>query len=127
MPIPRYERELDRQSADRRFARFYLTAVWDCGPDRPADRRRSGRSPACCTFTRCGRSAPCLPRSPICSPKTLENAKRQFVELYGSALVMNTYLKLALLLVSRARLGSAGPELPHPGEVRQRQAAGRPD
>jgi type IV secretion system protein VirB5 len=34
------------------------------------------------------------------NPKTLENAKRQFVEVYGSALVMNTYLKLALLLVS---------------------------
>jgi type IV secretion system protein VirB5 len=39
------------------------------------------------------------------SPKTLENAKRQFVELYGSALVMNTYLKLALLLVSLVALG----------------------
>ena len=37
--------------------------------------------------------------------KTLENAKRQFVELYGSALVMNTYLKLALLLVSLLALG----------------------
>jgi len=34
------------------------------------------------------------------SPKTLESAKRQFVELYGSALVMNTYLKVALVLVS---------------------------
>ena len=33
------------------------------------------------------------------NPKTLENAKRQFVELYGSALVMNTYLKIALVLV----------------------------
>ena len=33
-------------------------------------------------------------------PKTLESAKRQFVELYGSALVMNTYLKIALVLVS---------------------------
>ena len=31
------------------------------------------------------------------NPKTLENAKRQFVELYGSALVMNTYLKIALV------------------------------
>ena len=31
-------------------------------------------------------------------PKTLDSAKRQFVELYGSALVMNTYLKLALLI-----------------------------
>ena len=39
------------------------------------------------------------------NPKTLENAKRQFVEVYGSALVMNTYLKLALLLVSLLALG----------------------
>jgi type IV secretory pathway TrbF-like protein len=38
-------------------------------------------------------------------PKTIENAKRQFVELYGSALVMNTYLKIALLLVSLIALG----------------------
>src|ERR1700694_2518699 len=39
------------------------------------------------------------------NPKTLENAKRQFVELYGSALVMNTYLKIALVLVSFVALG----------------------
>src|SRR5215212_242128 len=39
------------------------------------------------------------------NPKTLENAKRQFVELYGSALVMNTYLKLALLLACLLALG----------------------
>ena len=39
------------------------------------------------------------------NPKTLENAKRQFVEVYGSALVMNTYLKLALVLVSLLALG----------------------
>ena len=39
------------------------------------------------------------------NPKTLENATRQFVEVYGSALVMNTYLKLALLLVSLLALG----------------------
>src|SRR4026207_2471957 len=38
-------------------------------------------------------------------PKSLENAKRQFVELYGSALVMNTYLKIALVLVSLVALG----------------------
>ncbi|MEO7276336.1 MAG: VirB8/TrbF family protein [Vicinamibacterales bacterium] len=38
------------------------------------------------------------------SPKTLENAKRQFVELYGSALVLNTYLKIALVLVSLVAL-----------------------
>jgi type IV secretory pathway TrbF-like protein len=39
------------------------------------------------------------------SPKTVDNAKRQFVELYGSALVMNTYLKIALVLVSFVALG----------------------
>ena len=33
-------------------------------------------------------------------PKTLENAKRQFVEVYGSSLLLNTYLKIALVLVS---------------------------
>src|ERR1700704_1397897 len=38
-------------------------------------------------------------------PKTIEGAKRQFVELYGSTLVMNTYLKIALLLVSLLALG----------------------
>lgn len=38
-------------------------------------------------------------------PKTIEGAKRQFVELYGSALVMNTYLKIALALVSLVALG----------------------
>lgn len=38
-------------------------------------------------------------------PKSLENAKRHFVELYGSALVMNTYLKIALVLVSLIALG----------------------
>jgi type IV secretory pathway TrbF-like protein len=39
------------------------------------------------------------------NPKTIENAKRQFVELYGSALVMNTYLKIALLLACLIALG----------------------
>ena len=39
------------------------------------------------------------------NPKNLDSAKRQFVELYGSALVMNTYLKLALLLVSLIAVG----------------------
>jgi type IV secretory pathway TrbF-like protein len=37
--------------------------------------------------------------------KTPESAKRQFVELYGSALVLNTYLKIALLLVSLVAVG----------------------
>lgn len=41
-------------------------------------------------------------------PKTLEDAKRQFVELYGSALVMNTYLKIALVLASLVALGLLG-------------------
>jgi type IV secretory pathway TrbF-like protein len=39
------------------------------------------------------------------NPKTHDSAKRQFVELYGSALVMNTYLKIALLLISLLSLG----------------------
>ena len=39
------------------------------------------------------------------NPKTMESAKRQFVELYGSALVMNTYLKIALVLVSLVAVG----------------------
>ena len=42
------------------------------------------------------------------NPKTLENAKRQFVEVYGSALVLNTYLKIALVLVSLVALGLLG-------------------
>jgi type IV secretory pathway TrbF-like protein len=42
------------------------------------------------------------------NPKTLENAKRQFVEVYGSALVLNTYLKIALVLVSLIALGLIG-------------------
>src|SRR6267378_6253909 len=41
-------------------------------------------------------------------PKSLEHAKRQFVELYGSALVMNTYLKIALVLTSLVALGLVG-------------------
>jgi type IV secretion system protein VirB5 len=42
------------------------------------------------------------------NPKTIENAKRQFVELYGSALVMNTYLKIALVLLALVALGLVG-------------------
>jgi type IV secretion system protein VirB5 len=34
------------------------------------------------------------------NPKTLDGAKRQFVELYGSSLVMNTYLKIAVVLLA---------------------------
>ena len=61
------------------------------------------------------------------NPKTLENAKRQFVELYGSALVLNTYLKIALVLVSLVALGLLASELPHRRPVRPGQAAGHPD
>ena len=39
------------------------------------------------------------------TPRTLESAKRQFVELYGSALVLNTYLKIAVVLLSLVALG----------------------
>jgi type IV secretion system protein VirB5 len=35
----------------------------------------------------------------------LEDAKRQYVELFGSALVMNTYLKIALVSVSLVAIG----------------------
>lgn len=35
----------------------------------------------------------------------IENAKRQYVELFGSALVLNTYLKIALLCVSLIAVG----------------------
>ena len=49
-------------------------------------------------------------------PKTLESAKRQFVELYGSALVRTTYLKIARVLVSlgltTSRVGSYAEPLP---------------
>src|SRR5256885_7035335 len=37
-------------------------------------------------------------------PKSLESAKRQFVEVYGSALVMNTYLKIAVVLLTLVAL-----------------------
>ena len=37
---------------------------------------------------------------PPYEPPPIEDAKRQYVELFGSALVMNTYLKVALLAVS---------------------------
>jgi type IV secretion system protein VirB5 len=37
--------------------------------------------------------------------RPLEDAKRQYVELFGSAIVMNTYLKIALLCVSLVALG----------------------
>jgi hypothetical protein len=38
----------------------------------------------------------------------LEDAKRQYVELFGSALVMNTYLKIALLALSLVGIGLIG-------------------
>jgi len=60
-------------------------------------------------------------------PKTIENALRQFVELYGSALVLNTYLKIALLLVSTIAVGLLALNVRNPGQVRQRQAARDPD
>ena len=53
------------------------------------------------------------------NPKTLENAKRQFVELYGSALVMNTYLKIALVLVSLVALGLLALNFHTAGQVRR--------
>lgn len=44
-------------------------------------------------------------RTPAYELPPIENAKRQYVELYGSALVLNTYLKVALLAVCAVALG----------------------
>jgi len=38
-------------------------------------------------------------------PKTLDSAKRQFVEVYGSALVWNTYLKIVVVLLALVAIG----------------------
>jgi type IV secretory pathway TrbF-like protein len=43
--------------------------------------------------------------TPEYQPHLLDDAKRQYVELFGSALVLNTYLKIALLAVSLVALG----------------------
>ena len=59
------------------------------------------------------------------NPKTMESAKRQFVELYGSALVMNTYLKIALVLVSLVALGLLGLNFHTAATVLAGEAAGR--
>jgi type IV secretory pathway TrbF-like protein len=42
---------------------------------------------------------------PAYHPPPIEDAKRQYVELFGSALVMNTYLKIALLCVCLVAVG----------------------
>src|SRR5689334_23339436 len=39
------------------------------------------------------------------APPTFAGAKRQFAELYGFALVVNTYLKIAVVLLSAAVVG----------------------
>ena len=41
-----------------------------------------------------------LPAVAYGTPPPLENARRQYVELFGSPLVMNTYLKIAVLALS---------------------------
>ena len=48
------------------------------------------------------------PTLPPYEPPPIEDAKRQYVELFGSALVMNTYLKVALLAVSSVAVGLVG-------------------
>ena len=40
--------------------------------------------------------------------KTMESARQQFVELYGSSLVLNTYLKIAVVLLSLVALALVG-------------------
>ena len=61
------------------------------------------------------------------NPKTLDSAKRQFVELYGSALVLNTYLKIALVLVSLVALGLLGLNFHTAAKLLPGQAAGHPN
>jgi len=39
------------------------------------------------------------------NPKTIENAKRQFVELYGGPLLLNRYLKIAVVLTTLLAVG----------------------
>ena len=78
------------------------------------DRRRLARpGTSCASSRRVVGGRPWAPPTGDVNPKTLENAKRQFVELYGSALVLNTYLKIALVLVSLVALGLVAPQLPH--------------
>ena len=43
--------------------------------------------------------------APLYELPPIEDAQRQYVELFGSALVMNTYLKIALLCVSLVAVG----------------------
>ena len=54
-------------------------------------------------------------------------ARRRYVEQYGSTLVMNTYLKLALLCLSVVAVGLIGAHPPDPARRAARQAAGHPD
>ena len=49
-------------------------------------------------------SDPPVARKPP-GPAPLNDARRQYVELFGSALVMNTYLKIALVCVSLVAVG----------------------
>jgi type IV secretory pathway component VirB8 len=48
------------------------------------------------------------PLSVDLGPKTIEKAERQFLELHGSALTWNTYLKIALLVVALVCVGLVG-------------------
>ena len=68
-----------------------------------------------------------MPTTADLKPKTLEGAKRQFVELYGSALVTNTYLRIALALVSLVALGLVGLNIHTVSRVLRHQAARDPD
>jgi type IV secretory pathway component VirB8 len=45
------------------------------------------------------------------NPKSLENAKQQFAEVYGSALAWNAYLKVALFLAMLLTIGLVGLNL----------------
>jgi type IV secretion system protein VirB5 len=52
--------------------------------------------------------SPATTRTPPYQLAPIEDARRQYVELYGSSLVLNTYLKIALLCISLVALGLIG-------------------
>ena len=66
---------------------------------------------------------------PVLPPTGYEygEARRRYVEQYGSTLVMNTYLKLALLCLSVVTVGLIAPHPPDPARRGARQAARHPD
>ena len=105
--MPRFPRQPTRddheETASPELTRLIFLAMGIADADRAGLWRDLDGLPPRSELVELGAAMPATVADP--NPKTLENAKRQFVELYGSALVMNTYLKIALVLVSLVALG----------------------